>query len=532
MNDQQYHELIKGTFWLSSAGLISRIIGAAYRIPLNRFFGPEIMGMYQMAYPLFQLLVMLSIFGFPTALARLVAREKGAGRNKKAHDYFISAFFLLGSTGALFSVLLYLGSDYYAEKVADTPDIGLAIELLSPAIFFVFLITAFRGFFQGMQNMFPFASSQIVEQVVKVIFALFFGFMLIEALPAVTLGGIMLGTTIGAFCGLLAMVYYYFIFINREYDHEKLEPLSFHRFKKNTRELLISALPITIGGIMMPLMRIIDVALVTRRLELIEGITALQVRSLYGYLTSYAGTVANLPEVFAISLSASLVPAVACLYNSENSSKPVSPVEKSLKLAFVFSAASAVGLLIFAREVNLLLFNDAGATMPLQIRSTGIVFLSLSYICVGALHGIGKTKIPLLGLSTGMLVQFIITYFLTPIPEININGAALGRVSGYCITFLINFKYVSRYLAGSFFSLPFFLKTLFALFTMAAGSLSVYELILALTGLSGVALTVAIFTGAAIYIFILLRLKLFSYHDIITIPRYGEKIAHYFYKKE
>lgn len=192
--------------------------------------------MYQMAYPLFQLLVILSIFGFPTALARLVAREKGTGRNKKAHDYFISAFILLGGTGAFISVLLYLGSDYYANQVANTPDIGLAIELLSPAVFFVFLITAFRGFSQGMQNMLPFASFQVVEQVIKVIFALFFGFMLIEALPAITLAGIMLGTTIGAFCGLLMMAYYYFIFINREYSNVSLESLSLGKFKKNIRD--------------------------------------------------------------------------------------------------------------------------------------------------------------------------------------------------------------------------------------------------------------------------------------------------------
>ncbi len=112
---------------------------------------------------------------------------------------------------------------------------------------------------------------------------------------------------------------------------------------------------------MMPLMRIIDVALVTRRLELIEGITSSQVRSLYGYLTSYAGTVANLPEVFAISLSASLVPVVAGLYSGKSSSNPLISVEKSLKLAFVFSTASALGFLIFAREINLLLFNDAEA---------------------------------------------------------------------------------------------------------------------------------------------------------------------------
>ncbi len=529
--EQQEHELIKGTFWLSSAGLISRVIGVAYRIPLNRFFGPEIMGMYQMVYPIYQLLVLLSISGFPTALARLVAREKEAGNSKTAHDIFMSALLLLGAAGAFFSILLHLGSDLYGAKVAGTPDIGLAVELLSPAVFFVFLTTAFRGYFQGMQTMLPFASSQVVEQVFRVIFALSFGFILIEALPAITLSGIILGTTAGAFCGLLTMVIFYFKLINRKHENEKPTLFTMHKFKQNTRELLLTALPITLGGLMAPLMRIIDVAVVTRRLELIEGITAPQVRSLYGYLTSYAGTVANLPEVFAISLAASLVPAVSRLHSSENREQLVSPVEKSLKLAFVFSAASAVGLFIFAREVNLLLFNDIGATTPLQIRSAGVVFLSLSYVCVGTLHGIGKVKIPLIGLSAGMLIQFMITYFLTPIPEININGAALGRVCGYGATFFINYKYVSRHLAGSFFSLPFLLQTLLCLSIMAAGSLLAYELLVFLTGLTGIALVMAIFIGAALYIYTVLKLKMFSYHDIQAIPRYGDKIARYFYKE-
>jgi len=529
--EQQEHEVIKGTFWLSSAALISRVIGVAYRIPLNRFFGPEIMGMYQMVYPIYQLLVLFSISGFPTALARLVAQEKGAGKNKIVHDIFISALLLLGVAGAFFSIILYLGSDFYGKRVAGTSDIGLALELLSPAVFFVFLITAFRGFFQGLQTMFPFASSQVIEQVFKVIFALFFGFMLIEALPAVTLGGIMLGTTAGAFCGLLTMVFYYFKLVNRNHDNENREFFSFYKFKENSRVLLLSALPITLGGLMAPLMRIIDVALVTRRLELIEGITATQIRSLYGYLTSYAGTVANLPEVFAVSLAASLVPAVSKLQNSENSEQLMSPVEKSLKLAFIFSAASAVGLFIFAREVNLFLFNDAGATTPLQIRSAGIIFLSLSYVCVGTLHGIGKVKVPLISLAVGMLIQFVITYFLTPIPEININGAALGRVCGYSAAFFINFKLVSKYLARPFFNPQFFVKTLLCLSIMAAGSVLVYEILFALTGMLGIALPVAIISGAALYFYMILRLKMFSYHDIQAIPRYGEKIARYFYKE-
>ncbi len=529
--DQQEHEIIKGTFWLSSAALISRIIGVAYRIPLNRFFGPEIMGMYQMVYPIYQLLVLFSISGFPTALARLTAQEKGAGKSRAAHDFFISALLLLGGAGAIFSIILYLGSDFYGETVAGTSEISLALELLAPAVFFVFLTTAFRGFFQGMQTMFPFAFSQVVEQVFKVIFALAFGFMLIEALPAVTLGGIMLGTTAGAFCGLLTMVYFYFRLIKKNHTPENHEFFSFYKFKENSRVLLLSALPISLGGLMAPLMRIIDVALVTRRLELIEGITATQVRSLYGYLTSYAGTIANLPEVFAVSLAASLVPAVSKLQSTENSEQLVPPVEKSLKLALTFSAASAVGLFLFAREINLVLFNDAGATTLLQIRSAGVIFLSLSYVCAGTLHGIGKLKIPLISLTIGMLIQFVITYFLTPIPEININGAALGRVFGYSAAFIVNFKLVTKYLARPIFSPLFILKMLLCLSIMAAGSILIYELLVALTALHGVALAAAIITGAAVYFYMILKLKLFSYQDVQAIPRYGKKIAQYFYKE-
>ena len=64
---------IKGAAILSAAGLIVKILGAIFRIPLTRIIGTEGMGLYGLAYPIYNFLLVISSAGFPVAISKLVA---------------------------------------------------------------------------------------------------------------------------------------------------------------------------------------------------------------------------------------------------------------------------------------------------------------------------------------------------------------------------------------------------------------------------------------------------------------------------
>ncbi len=525
MDEQLDRELVQGAFWLSAAGVISRVLGLGYRIPLNRFFGPEIMGMYQMIHPIYQLLIIISTAGFPTAVSRMVSREKAVSGEGDVDRVFMTALMLLGVLGALLSLTLFLGSDFYASRIIMDERLGLPLRFIAPAVFFVFLSTVYRGFFQGIQNMFPFALSQVVEQLFRVGFALALAFLFMRSAPNITVSGITAGTTIGALCGLVVLIIFYVKDRPLFTEDVKARLPKLDRFKATSKEMLGYALPITLGGMMTALMRIIDVAVVTRRLALIEGITTKQVQALYGYLTSYAGTVTNLPIVFAISLAASVVPAASKLYSLEDEEKLVNTLHTSLKIALILGAASTLGLLLFSREINLFLYADDNATVPLQIRALGVLFISLSQVAVGALHGLGEIKAPLLSLFAGLLVQFVLTFFLTPIPQLNINGAAIGRVVGSGTSMVLNLRFLRQFVPKLRLSRSLLGKVGVGLLAMGMGSTGIYGLLYHLTASLALSLLVAIASAAAIYFFVLSHVGVISRQEVQAIPRYGDEIA-------
>ena len=151
---------LAGAVIISLGGFISKLLGAVYRIPLTNVLGGEGMGIYQMVYPLYCILLTVSASGIPTGISRLISSGKGAGAERRA-------FRLYGVVGLIGALVMFTLSTPLAA-IQDEPAIALCCKLLSPSVFFVSLLSVVRGYFQGRGNMFPTAATEVLEQVVKV----------------------------------------------------------------------------------------------------------------------------------------------------------------------------------------------------------------------------------------------------------------------------------------------------------------------------------------------------------------------------
>ena len=160
---------IKGAIIISLGGFISKVLGAIYRIPLTAFLGGEGMGIYQMVYPLYCILLTVSASGIPTGIARLISSGKGFGAENKA-------FRLYGMIGVIGTILMYALSAPLAA-IQGEPAIALCCKLLCPSVFFVSILSIVRGYFQGKGNMYPTAISEISEQLIKVGFGCVFAYL-------------------------------------------------------------------------------------------------------------------------------------------------------------------------------------------------------------------------------------------------------------------------------------------------------------------------------------------------------------------
>ena len=162
---------IKGAFILGISGVFIKILGAFFRIPLADLLGPEAMSYYSSAYPIYNFFVVLATAGLPTALGKIISEQRAIGDYRNLDRTFKSGMLLMGTVGLLGTLMMFFGAQWIVEAIHN-PNALLAFKALAPAIVIVSIMAVFRGFFQGFQEMKAFASSQIFEQLARVVFGL------------------------------------------------------------------------------------------------------------------------------------------------------------------------------------------------------------------------------------------------------------------------------------------------------------------------------------------------------------------------
>ena len=155
-------KFIKGAATLGIAGIIIKFLGAFFRIPLTNLVGADGMSYYGIAYAIYGIFVVLATAGIPVAISKMVSERIAVKNYKGAHKVFKVSFFLLATIGMTSFSICFFGAGEIARLVS-CPESELSIKAISPALFIIPLFSAFRGYFQGRQNMNPTAISEITE---------------------------------------------------------------------------------------------------------------------------------------------------------------------------------------------------------------------------------------------------------------------------------------------------------------------------------------------------------------------------------
>jgi len=209
------------------------------------------------------------------------------------------------------------------------------------------------------------------------------------------------------------------------------------------RRIFSLAIPVTVGGLVIPLITMIDLAIVPRQL-IAAGFELERARALYGQLTGMAGSVVYFPNVVALALSMSLVPAISEAYALQNKVQIQGRTAMAIKLTVLFSLPAAAGLYLLAEPITVLLFNNAEAGYSLAYMSWSVVPLCLYVATTGLIQGLGKPIVPALNMFYGGLVKTALAWYLTAIPALNVGGAALASVAGLLVAAALNLLYVKR----------------------------------------------------------------------------------------
>lgn len=518
------NSLLRGTLILGIAGVIVKIIGAIYRIPLANIITSEGMGYYGSAYPIYGFLIAISTAGLPTAISKLVSEKTALGLPGEAHRVFKISFAILFAVGLVSSTALFAGSKYLVVIVGN-PKAYYSMLAVAPALFFVPLMSAFRGYFQGLQNMMPTALSQIFEQLGRVAAGFALAIALIPRGLEYAAAGASFGASSGAVAGLIIIYIIYIIHRRRlPLDTSQAPGYIKEPVKSVLYRLFAIAVPITLGTSVMPLMNLIDFGIVVKRLQF-AGFSLEQSNSMYGQLSQMAATLVNFPQVITVALAASLVPAISASVARRDHKDMRRKTLIGLKTGILIGLPASAGLFVLAKPIILMIYPREPETWAvLQVLASGFVFLAVIQTATGILQGIGKPMIPVRNLLIGSGFKLITSYILTGINVINIRGAAFGTVAGYSVASFLNYIAVKKEIGVGIGFVDSLVKPVLATLVMGMSSVAVYRGIFVITESNTIATLIAVTGGALVYGGVLVLIGGITAGELELIPG-GKRIS-------
>lgn len=525
------HSVIKGALILSITGFGVRFVGLGLRVVLNSFIGDEGLGLYGAAYPIYSTLLALSTAGIPVAISKLVSQHMTVKDYQGAYRVFLLSLSLVTMSGLIISIIMFMSAPYLAQHIVKDPRAFYPIAAIAPAVFFAAVMSCFRGFFQGQQQMMPTAVSQIFEQLFRVGAALFLVVLLLPLGLEFAAAGATFGAAAGAVAGLLVLLLLFFRGRSSFMAGMARQQRAKHPKNGETlRSILYLSIPITLSHLVIPLQSLIDLFTVHFRLEEI-GFDESRRLALYGQLTNIAAPIIHIPQILTVALAVSLLPAISEASALNNRGMIRFRASLALRLSFLLGLPSAVGIFILAEPLTMLLFQNQEAGRPLAYMSLAVLFIALYQTSSAILQGLGKTHIPLVNLTVGAVTKILCNWFLVAIPALNINGAAVGSVAGFFVSSTLNLyhirsltglrldymrTYIKPVISGIFMGAVVYLSYTYSLagLTEPAGLLS-FSLSNAVATLGSVALGIASY-GLALFV-----LGTLDREDLLLIPRYG-----------
>lgn len=460
---------LKGAAVLGIIGLICKAIGAIYRIPVTNMLGTEGMAYYMTPYPVYTFLLVISSAGIPVAISKMVSERVTLGDYKGAHQVFKTALKALAVIGIVTTVAMLLSSNMLANW-ARRPEASIGFQAIAPALFFVSVLSAYRGYFQGLQIMSPTAFSQLIEQLAKLGLGLYFANLWKAKGLAFGAAGAVLGVTISE---LLALIFIMIVY----YRHKGQIRLQITRSVVTKgldgvgKQLFILAFPIVLGALAMPMVQTADMGIVSNSL-INMGYSAKQADSLYGTLSGVVNTLVNMPAILSLALAMSLVPAISQSKAKKDEAGVAKKADMGLRLALLVGLPSAVGFYLLSQPIIHLLYASVqGEKLQiagdlLAIMAAGVLFLTIVQATTGILQGLGKTYVPVINLFIGVAVKIAASLILIRIPELNIKGAAIGTVACYMIAGVLDIIFVIKYANFKLKVLDHIMKPVFAAVVM------------------------------------------------------------------
>ncbi len=544
-----------GALILICSTALVKIIGAVFKIPLDRLIGDLGFGYFSSAYDLFTPIYTLAMAGLPIAISRVVAEHMAAERYndvKGALSVTRKLFLVSGFVGfALMLALIYP----FVRLTDATGKTVYSLFAIAPALLSCCIMSTYRGYYEGLRNMYPTAISDVTEAMGKLVLGYSFAFavMRITGDVALAAAGAMLGITVGSVAAALYLKLRYKIKGDAITEEELLNAPERMPSRNQAKAIILIAIPVVLASLANSVASLVDVSMVKWQLTNLVEDNASIIRQMYSSsiadynLSSESGVLSNaqiptflygirgkaftlynlIPTITSV-LGVSALPVISSAWSLKEKSAVKRNIESTIKLTALISIPAGMGFLFLGGRIMGLIYatvasEQIGGSM-MQIYGVAAIFAGLAIPMTSMLQGIGKQVASLRNVAIGAALKVVVNFIAVGIPTVNIKGAAIGTAVCYIYIFLAHLCTIIRATGIK----PNLYKSILKPFVAAlCCGLSAFGVSNLIDGKKGT--IISIVAAAVVYFVALVVINAFEDEDILALPK-GEKLLKIFKK--
>lgn len=550
-NKRKQQSFEYGAIILIAATALVKIIGAIFKIPLSNLIGDLGFGYFSSAYDLFLPIYSLAMAGLPIAVSRIVAENMAVGRFKDVRQTLKiarRAFLVSGIIG--FTVMLALIQPFV--KLTDpTGKTIYSIFAIAPNLIFCCVMSTYRGYYEGLRNMYPTAFSNVIEALGKLILGYGFAFVAMKLTNnvAYAAAAAMLGITVGSMCAALYLRLTY-RFKGDKITEEELDasPTAIPA-KSALKGLILIAVPVVLTSLANNVASLIDVSMVKLQLSNLVENSADFIREMYAEsITDFNSTAAyeltdggiptflygirgkaftlyNLIPTITSVLGVSALPVLASSWVTKDKPSIKKNIDSIIKMTALIAMPAGIGLAAISGPVMGLLYKSTASVQiggpMLSIFGIAAVFAGLSLPLTSMLQAIGKQNVPVINIAIGAVIKIIVNYILVGIPSVNILGAPIGTLSCYLFIFFANIICLIKFTGVVPSIIKVFIKPLISSVFCGLAAFLVTSF-----ADSKIITLASIMVAGVVYLISLIVLNTFEEEDFTTIPM-GKRIVNF-----
>lgn len=450
------NKFLRGTFFLTAATLISKVLGFIYIIPFTALVGIHGYALYQYAYKPYTIFLSVSTIGLPLAVSKFVSKYNEQGNYKAGLTLLRYGMLLMTVSGIISFTILYSLAPSLASVLSDpdslsgntVEDVEYVIRLVSFALLIIPPMSILRGYFQGSQSMGPSAISTVLEQVVRIVFILVGAYTAIHLLNQPIRNAVGLATFAAFIGGVAGFVSLIAIFFSRKKRiKQQMEANSRNEdiaVIPMFKELIGYAIPFVVTGLTIPIYQNIDTFTINKLFKLIDYtlLEAEKINSVIG-LTQILIMV---PVSIATAFGMSLIPGITSSFTTGKFGDVQHKITRTLQTIMFFILPAAIGLTILGKAIFLMIFGtrnspDLGGEI-MQAYSMASIIFALFTVTTAIMQGLNKQKKVMLGIIIGVIIKIVLNIIFIPIfKEV---GPVIATYCGLILSVLYNVYFIQK----------------------------------------------------------------------------------------